>query len=795
MGRLFFVAKNNMKKQKGDMITFFIMTVLSSFMIFLCLNMIVGTLRIEGTNKSEINGANIYLIKTAEPVSDFKIEEMIQGNPDFGDYEISRFLAASTAKYRKKGSDKWLEYMTHFACYEDERRIQTTSLDTSSFSGDDLILPVSLSPSFSIGDKIEIKISENIYEFTVAGFNEDFIYSSPMNLQTYLMYVSEKMYTEMEFENYGFAESAQAFKIQMSEDALKRGVNSSDASEIFYSDVNTWHQIYHSSHPDYAYELDASVIPADLLSASAMIMPIMFIMIILVFAFIIFAVALIVISFSTKNFILDNMRNTGIMQAGGYTVKEMVMILLVQLLIVSFSGSLIGTSLAALIQGKTGIVILYLLGLSWNQKPDPFVFVGVILIICSIISVFTIIVGRDYKKTSVLDALRGGINAHNFKKNTFPLDKTNLPLTIVLALKETFGKFKSQIGVVLIMAALSFCASMGFHTYESMGSDPDKLLKVSGMDMQDILVYGDMNTESVIKNFNCVENTDREYFTGIDFTHGNKTKALTTRTISDTSVMNPELMVEGRWPKYENEIALGTAAANTLSVEVGDSVILKSGEEEATYLVCGMIQTFQNMGQMGYMTFEGFERIGRIPDTTSIFIYLKKGYDVSDFEKEFGEVYPDTDYKDMLESTQTLFDLIRLSLKVIFIIILLVTAFITALAEALLIRTRISKEWRNLGVNKAMGFSSDQLIRQMMISNMPAILIGVALGIITVSLFGGRIFLFMYAIFGFRKIPFSISPVSYVMVTIIIVGVALLVSRIIGNRIKKLDPVKMITEE
>ncbi len=139
--------------------------------------------------------------------------------------------------------------------------------------------------------------------------------------------------------------------------------------------------------------------------------------------------------------------------------------------------------------------------------------------------------------------------------------------------------------------------------------------------------------------------------------------------------------------------------------------------------------------------------------------------------------------------------MLKTSMAAIMVIIMLVTAFIVALAEALLIRTRITKEWRNLGVNKALGFTSNQLITQVMLSNVPAITIGIVLGLILVSLFGGKVMLLMFTIFGFRKVAFSLSPVAYIGVIVVIFGVAMLVSWINGKRIKKLEPVKMITEE
>ena len=82
-----------------------------------------------------------------------------------------------------------------------------------------------------------------------------------------------------------------------------------------------------------------------------------------------------------------------------------------------------------------------------------------------------------------------------------------------------------------------------------------------------------------------------------------------------------------------------------------------------------------------------------------------------------------------------------------------------------------------------------------MLSNIPAILIGIVLGLILVTFFGGKVMLLMFTIFGFRKVAFSLSPVAYISVVIVIVGVAMLVSWTNGSRIKKLEPVKMITEE
>ena len=795
MYRYFFIAKNNMKKQKGDMITFFIMTFLASFMIFICLNLLIGTVRVQDTNKEKINGADILIMKSKEPVTDFKLEELLEGSEYLTDHYTDRYISMPQAKYRKKGTESWSNYVFYLFSYEDERPIQTSSIDTSSFSGDDIVLPISMSSNFKIGDRIELKVGDNVYEFKVAGFNEDFIICSPMNFSVYKCFMSDRMYEQILFENGNLAEECQSYNSHLTKKALNDHISDETICEDLYNELNIWMISYSKTHPDVSLGGSLNFIPAGMMKTANMILPYIFISIILVFAVVILAIAFVVIDFSIKNFIMNNMKNTGIMEASGYTVKELTVILLVQLLLVSGIGSIAGVIFGALLQGKIGFIMLYLLGLSWNQKADLILCAAVVIGICLLVGIFTLFLGREYKKTSVLEALRGGINNHSYRKNFFPFDKSSLPIFLNIAMKETFGKFRSQVGVIAIISVLSFSAAMGFGMYENMGKDVDTLLRIAGTELPDADVSGDKNMADTIKNFESVDRISYEVWTGVDYKVGNKTKATTTRVMADTTGMREDYVVEGRWPKYENEVAVGTMLANSMGIKIGDTITAKNGEESASYIVTGYIQTFNNMGQMGYMTEEGFVRIGGSMPEGSISVYLKDGYTFEDLNKEFKDIYPDSELIDEVAATGGLFVMLKVSMQAILWIIMIVTAFIVALAEALIIRTKITKDWRNLGVFKALGFSSKELILQVMFSNLPAIAVGIVIGLVTVTFFGDKVLLLMFAIFGFKKVVFALSPVAYISVVVVITGVAMLVSYINGSKIKKLEPVKMITEE
>ena len=106
------------------MITFFIMTFISAFLVFVTLNLLVGTFRVVSTNKEAINGADILILCSDEPVQNFKLEELIQGNENLNGYEENKYLDGM-AKWRKKGA-KWGDYPFSIASYDEDRKIHTS---------------------------------------------------------------------------------------------------------------------------------------------------------------------------------------------------------------------------------------------------------------------------------------------------------------------------------------------------------------------------------------------------------------------------------------------------------------------------------------------------------------------------------------------------------------------------------------------------------------------------------------------------------------------------------------------
>lgn len=793
MYRYYFMARNNIKKQKSDMKTFFILTLLASALIFISASFLLGTGNVVDTAMKRINASDILIMISDDEKAEHKIEEIIKGHDDLTGYESTKYLSAN-AKYRRKGVKSWTEYNFHIASYEDERNLQMMSNKSTSLHGDKVIIPVSLSTSFRVGDTIELKIDKSVYRLKVAGFNEDNIYCSPMNMGTYLVFVSERVYNGIAFDNPKKAAECKLIKTNVAKSEKKSGKDTNDYVDELFNEFNDWYVAYCRSHPGYAL-YTINFLPSDLMKTASLILPFMFIAIVLVFAVIMFAIAMVIIHFSVRNFIIQNLKNTAIMEASGYTVTELILILMVQLLLVSGAGCIAGLIAGALLLDPAGSIILVTLGLSWNQPISIPLAICVFLGVCIIIAALTLFIGREYKKTPVLMALHGQSAGSGVKKNHFSFEHSPFPISVTLALKETFGKFRSKLGIIFIMAILSISTVIGFGMVDSYARDTTAILNLAGMFDCDAVTEGN---EAMMKNIGAMSTVETVYgdtWYAFNYAVGKKVSSITTRAFTDTSNIRGGSMLEGRWPNKENEIMLASAAADTLGAGMGDTVTIKNSGKEESYKVCGLCQTMNNMGMMAYMTTGGYERVAPPVDEYNIWVILKKGKSYADLKAEFEDVYPDTEITDYREAAGSTTQVVSAGMKAVAFFIAALTVLIVAFVESLIVRAQITREWRNLGVSKALGFTSGELIRQIMLSNMPAVVMGVVLGLAVSPVSGENLMTSAFAIFGFRKAVFTVFPTSYALTAMIICAIAMGTAALYGLRIRKLEPVNMITEE
>ena len=196
-------------------------------------------------------------------------------------------------------------------------------------------------------------------------------------------------------------------------------------------------------------------------------------------------VALIIIRFSIRNYMEMNRKNIGILMAAGYTTGQMNAAVVLEMCVITFFGVIFGIALGSLGSSFIGSFQGMMLGVSWNQTfhfGAAAISAGIVFFIVLTVAYFG---GRVYKKISVLHALRGGIDTHNFKRNYFPFEKSRLPVNLCLSGKNLLFEKGKNLSIFFIVALLAFSSCVGFGMYDNFVKNQNALLCLVGIESGD----------------------------------------------------------------------------------------------------------------------------------------------------------------------------------------------------------------------------------------------------------------------------------------------------------------------
>ena len=448
---------------------------------------------------------------------------------------------------------------------------------------------------------------------------------------------------------------------------------------------------------------------------------------------------------------------------------------------------------------SAGEILKAVMGITWTSNTNmiPILITGTSLLL--IVFSTTRIISRKYNNISVLDALRGGINTHNFKKNRFAFSKTRLPVALVLSLKETFGNLGKNIALALIIAILTVSAIIGFALKENFSSDKNGMMDVMGIEMGTAGITAiegigdDLRALQGVKNvYECQNKILTLEFDGQSYIYN-------TYGVADSKYAINTVVTEGRQPEADNEIMLTHPISMQTGAGIGDVVTITNGDHSEAFVVTGINQRLEQAGKTMAMTLDGFERIDARSNYNDYYVTAEDGvtYDelkktLEDYGRSKGLELGITNTGELIEGTIngmiSTFDIVN-------VIIMIITTFIVIFVESLVIRAKITREWRNMGINKALGMTSGNLIGQITLSNIPVIITGCLIGALSSGFVGRSMMLIIFSYLGLQKLTLKM-PLVLILATVAgIILIAALTSAFEGLRIRKLIPMEMITEE
>ncbi|MBR5421933.1 MAG: ABC transporter permease [Lachnospiraceae bacterium] len=799
MYKLFFIAKNNMKKQKGDMITFFVLTFIAAFLIFDCAMVLMDMGKVLDGNFDAVNGAHVMLMNRDTEAENDSAERAFKENIHLAEYERTPTIRFR-AEYKNKTQQDYLQYMFYAESINQSKTMMTVQGAERSYQKNDVLLPLNMKAGYAIGDTLQLKFGDHVYELNVADYLEDPYFCSTVNVTIYSICLSPEMIDEL-------AEKEEAVERRYCHKGRLAAVYENYSTNELEDEINEKYKEYlgeYAAKEEGVNMSDYLLVNWDMMRGGSQFIPMIIMAIMLVFAVLVLLIALVIISFSIKNFIQKNMKNTGILEACGYTVKELRYSLILQIALVAFLGALAGMIVAAVSFGAFGNVVSLMLGLTWNQPVELSVALATMLFLILVVTTVAAADSRAYQKVTVLDALRGGISAHNFRKNFFPFDRTPLPVPLVLALKDFAGGLGRNLVMVFISMLMVISVLIGFGMVENFGDDSEGLMKIMAIEMSDASVKENVKGGDLSEDLRALPGV-ASVLTSMGFEPslkaGEEQATIHTYAVDDMKNTRYTNLLEGRLPEKANEILVTSGVAEDMGLKCGDVVSIEYAGSEADYIITGINQRVERMGRTIYMRIDGAERIlpGDLSRMYSYDITAKEGVTYETLSQQIEAYKKENDLEFNIQNerlfAESTMNTVSSSMSMICIAILVITVLIVVFVESLVIRAKISREWRGMGISKAIGQTSGGLICQIMLSNIPAVALGALIGVLLAQNAGGAIVKAAFSLFVIKNVRFSISAGWMGICFAGIILVAMSAAAAAGLRVRSLKPVEMITEE
>ena len=515
-------------------------------------------------------------------------------------------------------------------------------------------------------------------------------------------------------------------------------------------------------------------------------------------AFFVLLIALVVIVSNIINYIQVNMKNLGVLKAAGYTSGQIICALLLQFLGLTFIAAIIGLGLSYLLFPAVNAMMITQTGIPYTMRFLPVPFVTSLAILGGTVALFVWLASCRIKKIEPIAALRFGIQTHNFRCNHVPLEKTKAPLNLALALKTTLSGVKHNITVCVTMLVLSLIVAFSGLMTENMIVDMTPFVNLIVGETADSCVNVQTEAEEeFLREMETDSRVENSYlYTSLNVSQAGGAELMATICDDFSKVNNQNTVFEGRFPKYDNEIAIAAKYANENGLKVGDEIEITAGGKKEKYLICGFTQITNNLGRDCLFTREGYKRLGTLTNM-SYYINLTDETDIDTFNQEMkekfdGSVNTTINIEETIESMAGVYVSI---MTMIVIAILVLSAVIIVFVLYLLVRIMLNNKQRDYGIMKALGFTTGELILQTALSFMPTTILSAVIGLTICSLIINPLTALFLRGIGIVKCTF-IVPVGFITIAGIgLVLFAFMTVCLLSLKIRKIAPRALLSGE
>ena len=765
----------NLKKEKSSFVSFGVIILITALILNCAAVLLSQVDRAYEEKLSSLNTADVNVI-VPRIQSSSKLENNLRDLSSVEKLESHTAVMVEATVKDFNGAD--FSMNTVFYNMDAKRNVNNFELVSESKNDveNPIYIPLYVSDfgGFDLGDNIVYAIDGKSHSFTVAGVIE-----------------------EMQYGNYGSGllcaylpkEDFEEFADVYSEKTVveySMSVNSGASLDKTKEDISK--VIEHNG------VMTLSLLDSESVKGTRTMVTDLLILILTAFSLIILAVSVFLSNFKVKNAIDCEIINMSVFKALGYTSAQIVWGITLPYALVSLIFALSGVGLSYALLPVLCSVLTVQSGFSFAVSFDLLSFICVTVILVGVVTFFTFISARKIKKTQPIDGLRGNTSTKGAKKNRLPLDKTKGNTKLLLVLKQMIATKKQNVMLFLVSFVLTVLIAFSGTLFYNVVVKPENFMSALSDEVADVIMIPKEDSisklEAKLGDDNRVENSLQYMSCSVKIGD----KAVTSFACEDFSKVRNDVCYMGTNPKEVDEIALGSAFEE--SFKIGDTVSVTVDDITKSFEVTGFVQSVNLQGELCKLSTEGYNSLLDEKQTPSLYVYLENPENAEEVVKEYKADYPElladtiNSYKLQKEAQDMYMGITMVLVVAIFVVTILVVLFILYIV----IKSLLVKRRQELGIYKAMGYTSSQLISQTAGSFMLVSIIATLLSSVLAMFYMPAVYGFIFEALGVMKNNIEISFGFLMLFAVAAILVNIIISIILCMPIRKISAYSLIKE-
>lgn len=709
MRKIWTQVRYHWRKDRGAYISFGIILLLTACILHLALVLAFQVDRAYDGRFEELNAATVNICVPKEQASR-QLEDELRGIEGVTRTESREAVFLESVVQDFRGTD--FNMNTVFYNMDEDRQmneleLKETAAETAGTAGIYLPLYVADFGEFEPGDEIRYEMGGRTYAYLVAGVVEEMQYG---NYGKGLMgaYLPEEAYRDLAREQP--ERQVVEYSLMTADGADPKAVKDEAGSMLSGKGIRMLIGC------DSVSTKETRTMVCDLL-----------ILILLVFAVVVLLVSVCLCRFRISNSIEEEMTGMGVQKALGYTGNMIVGSIVLPYCLVSVAAALMGVLCSYGILPWLSRALSLQSGFSFELSFDPAALVWAAALPTGIVFLFAWGSASRIRRVQPIEAIRGTGGRRRVRKNHFPLEDTLGRIPLLLTAKQMFACGKQNVLLFLVSFVLTVLIAFAGTLFYNVIVKPENFLSTLSEETPDVTIQPGEDRETEVAAA-LMEEPEVEKV--LRYTLGNVTldgSSVTAFVCGDFRQVRNDLAFLGENPETENEIALGSAFAE--KYELGDMIEIKAGDVTRAYRVTGFVQSVNYQGNVCELTEEGYEALLGEGWTPTLYVYLREGADtgafLEEFEADYGDMLAGTvDSREMQETSREMYGgITAVIVGAVFGLSMLIVLFILYIV----IRSLLVRRKQELGIYKAMGYTSGQLMAQTAGSFLPVSVIAVLL--------------------------------------------------------------------